>query len=72
MKLERPTYNTSPGGGTFPVFVSSVVFNGQSYIGDPAKSKKEAERMAARAVIESILGMHNLFYGYKPFSRTSY
>ncbi|XP_058087355.1 double-stranded RNA-binding protein 4-like [Magnolia sinica] len=57
MKLEKPTYNTSQTeGGLLPVFVSSLTFDGKSYTGAAGRNKKEAEQMAARAVILSILG----------------
>ncbi|XP_027331614.1 double-stranded RNA-binding protein 4-like isoform X2 [Abrus precatorius] len=56
LNLERPTYNTVQLEGVIPVFKSSLVFNGMSYTGEAAKSKKEAEQLAARAVILSILG----------------
>lgn len=57
MKMEKPTYTTSQAEGIFPVFISTSIFNGQTYTGGPAKNKKEAEQRAARAVIESILGL---------------
>ncbi|KAI8534576.1 hypothetical protein RHMOL_Rhmol10G0101300 [Rhododendron molle] len=56
MNLEMPTYTTIQPGGVLPVFVSNLVFNGATYTGDLAKSKKEAEQLAARAVIQSIMG----------------
>lgn len=57
MNLEMPTYTTIQPGGVLPVFVSNLVFNGATYTGDLAKSKKEAEQLAARAVIQSIMGI---------------
>ncbi|KAJ6803238.1 double-stranded RNA-binding protein 1-like [Iris pallida] len=60
MNFEKPTYTTSQGhGGLLPIFVSSSVFNGETFTGTPAKNKKEAEQMAARAVIESVLANSN-------------
>ncbi|XP_072998507.1 double-stranded RNA-binding protein 4-like isoform X1 [Typha latifolia] len=56
MNLDRPTYKTSQSEGLLPIFVSSVVFDGKSYLGGGGKNKKEAEQIAARTVIESILG----------------
>ncbi|RDX94787.1 Double-stranded RNA-binding protein 4, partial [Mucuna pruriens] len=56
LNLEGPTYNTVQQKGLLPVFKSSLVFNGTSYTGDAAKSKKDAEQLAARAAILSILG----------------
>lgn len=56
MNLEKPTYNTVRVEGLVPVFVSSLDFNGVHYTGEPSVTKKEAEQLAARAVILSILG----------------
>lgn len=58
MNLEMPTYNTIKAEGLLPVFMSSLVFNGVSYTGGNGKNKKEAEQLAARAVILSLVGMH--------------
>lgn len=55
MHLEKPAYNTIQPGGLIPVFVSTLVFNGVSYTGDKGRNKKEAEQLAARAIILSIL-----------------
>jgi dsRNA-specific ribonuclease len=43
--------------GLLPVFISSLVFNGVSYTGEAGRNKKEAEQLAARAVIVSLLGI---------------
>ncbi|CAJ1970833.1 unnamed protein product [Sphenostylis stenocarpa] len=56
LNLEGPTYNTVQQEGFLPVFISSLVFNGTSYTGDAARNKKDAEQLAARAAILSILG----------------
>ncbi|XP_057500282.1 double-stranded RNA-binding protein 4-like [Actinidia eriantha] len=56
MSLEKPTYKTIQPEGLLPVFVSSLVFNGVTYNGEPGRNKKEAEQLAARAVILSISG----------------
>lgn len=56
MNLEKPTYTTVQPEGLLPVFVSSLVFNGVTYTGDAGRNKKEAEQLAARTVILSILG----------------
>ncbi|KAK6913560.1 Double-stranded RNA-binding domain [Dillenia turbinata] len=53
---EKPTYDTVQSEGLLPIFVCSLVFDGVSYTGEPGKSKKEAEQLAARSVILSILG----------------
>lgn len=50
------TYDTSQSAATLPTFVSSLVLNGVTYVGDAGKSKKEAEQFAARSAILSILG----------------
>ncbi|GAV73133.1 dsrm domain-containing protein [Cephalotus follicularis] len=56
MNLARPTYSTIQSEAVLPRFVSTMVFNGVAYTGDAGKTKKEAEQLAARAVILSILG----------------
>jgi len=40
-----------------PVFRTSLDFNGTSYTGDPARTRKEAEQSAAQAAILSITGI---------------
>ncbi|KAA8530647.1 hypothetical protein F0562_005419 [Nyssa sinensis] len=55
MNLEKPAYETIQAEGLLPVFVSSLVFNGVTYTGNAGRNKKEAEQLAARAVILSIL-----------------
>ncbi|KAJ6796496.1 double-stranded RNA-binding protein 1-like [Iris pallida] len=60
MNFEKPTYTTyQEEGGPLPIFVSSSIFNGETFTGTPAKNKKEAEQMAARVVIESVLANSN-------------
>ncbi|XP_027938695.1 double-stranded RNA-binding protein 4-like [Vigna unguiculata] len=61
LHIEGPSYNTVQQqiGGVLPVFTSSLVFNGTSYTGDPARTKKEAEQSAAQAAILSIMGDSN-------------
>ncbi|XP_077244018.1 uncharacterized protein LOC143884375 [Tasmannia lanceolata] len=56
MNVEMPKYNTTQSEGLLPVFVSSLSFDGTSYTGGAGKNKKEAEQMAARTAIQSILG----------------
>ncbi|KAK9700244.1 hypothetical protein RND81_08G226200 [Saponaria officinalis] len=53
--LEKPTYDTVKLESALPLFVSSLVFDGVKYTGEPSVNKKEAEQLAARAVILSIL-----------------
>lgn len=54
MNLEKVTYSTVKLEGHL-FFRSSLVFNGKSYDGDPARTKKEAEQLAARKAIYSNL-----------------
>ncbi|TKY56729.1 Double-stranded RNA-binding protein 4 [Spatholobus suberectus] len=56
LNLEGPTYDTVQQEGLLPVFISSIVFNGTIYTGDAARNRKDAEQLAARAAILSILG----------------
>ncbi|KAK7821739.1 double-stranded rna-binding protein 1 [Quercus suber] len=56
MNLQKPIYNTVQTEGLPPVFISSLVFDGVCYNGEPGRNKKEAEQLAARAVILSHLG----------------
>ncbi|XP_075672416.1 uncharacterized protein LOC142641972 isoform X2 [Castanea sativa] len=56
MNLQKPIYNTVQTEGLPPVFISSMVFNGVCYNGEPGRNKKEAEQFTARAVILSHLG----------------
>ncbi|KAB5516697.1 hypothetical protein DKX38_027345 [Salix brachista] len=53
---EKPTYNSVQLPGPLPVFTSTLVFDGVSYTGDAGRNKKEAEQLAARTVILSLLG----------------
>ncbi|CAL5418203.1 unnamed protein product [Camellia sinensis] len=56
MHLEKPTYNTTRSVGLLPLRVSALVFNSVTYTGEAGKNK-EAEQLAARKVILSILGI---------------
>ncbi|OVA05827.1 Double-stranded RNA-binding domain [Macleaya cordata] len=56
MNLEKPTYTTTQSEGLLPVFISSLVFDGKTYTGTAGRNKKDAEQLAARTVIQSILG----------------
>ncbi|KAJ6752794.1 RIBONUCLEASE III [Salix koriyanagi] len=53
---EKPTYNSVQLPGPLPVFTSTLVFDGVSYTGDAGRNKKEAEQLAARTVILTLLG----------------
>jgi len=57
MKMELPTYTTSKSEGPLPTFITTVVFDGKNYRGGAGRSKKEAEQLGARTVIEWILGL---------------
>ncbi|KAL3813314.1 hypothetical protein ACJIZ3_014582 [Penstemon smallii] len=50
-----PSYITNQSKAILPIFTSSLVLDGVTYIGDAARNKKEAEQFAARAAILSIL-----------------
>lgn len=56
MNIPKPTYQTIQLDTPVPVFRSTLVFNDVSCTGDDSKSKKEAEQLAARAVILKYLG----------------
>ncbi|KAL4613866.1 hypothetical protein ACB092_07G012600 [Castanea dentata] len=56
MNLDKPTFNTVQPEGLLPDFISTSVFNGVCYTGTHGRNKKEAEQLAARAVIISLLG----------------
>ncbi|KAI3451827.1 hypothetical protein Pfo_008492 [Paulownia fortunei] len=55
MNLKAPTYVTNESKAVLPIFVSSLILNGITFIGDAGKNKKEAEQFAARAAVLSIL-----------------
>ena len=57
-KVTQPSYSVVnlEGLGPMIMFVASVFFDGNTYAGEVAKSKKNAEQKAARAAIKSILG----------------
>ncbi|XP_011097127.1 double-stranded RNA-binding protein 4 isoform X1 [Sesamum indicum] len=55
MNLQLPTYVTNESKAMLPIFVSSLVLNGVTYVGEAGKNKKEAEQFAARSAILSIL-----------------
>ncbi|XP_028102091.1 double-stranded RNA-binding protein 4-like [Camellia sinensis] len=59
MHLEKPTYNTTWSVGLLPLRVSALVFNSVTYTGEAGKNK-EAEQLAARKVILSILDTSDL------------
>ncbi|MBA0712632.1 hypothetical protein Golax_011719 [Gossypium laxum] len=56
MNHASPTYTTTQQDKFHPVYVSSLVFDGKTYRGEVAGSKKEAEQLVARIAIESLLG----------------
>ncbi|XP_021296460.1 double-stranded RNA-binding protein 4-like isoform X2 [Herrania umbratica] len=55
MNMEMPSYDTIQSEGLIPLFVSSLVFNGVTYSGKTGRNKKEAEQLAARATLLSLL-----------------
>ncbi|KAI3462604.1 hypothetical protein Pfo_019267 [Paulownia fortunei] len=57
MNLKPPTYVTNESKAMLPIFVSSLVLNGVTFVGDAGKNKKEAEQFAARSAILSILAI---------------
>ncbi|KAK8923829.1 Double-stranded RNA-binding protein 2 [Platanthera zijinensis] len=59
LKIDKPTYNTIQQRGLLSTFVSTVTFDGKTYVGFTGKSKKEAEQNAACTVIDSILANSN-------------
>ncbi|MBA0829571.1 hypothetical protein Goarm_014168 [Gossypium armourianum] len=56
MNHASPTYTTTQQDKFHPVYVSSLVFDGKTYRGEVAGSKKEAEQLVAWIAIESLLG----------------
>ena len=60
INLQMPIYNTVQTERLPAVFKSSLVFDGVCYNGEPGGKKKEAEQLAARAVILSHLGIFSL------------
>lgn len=57
MNLKRPLYTTNHHDGSVPIFQSTLVFDGVVYTGNLSRSKKEAEQLAARAAILSLIGI---------------
>ncbi|KAH7851525.1 hypothetical protein Vadar_012987 [Vaccinium darrowii] len=57
MNLEEPAFTTNPPAGFLPVFLPIVVFNGAAYTSEVGKNKRDAEQLAARAAILSIIGI---------------
>ncbi|EEF28216.1 conserved hypothetical protein [Ricinus communis] len=56
MNLRTPKYTTIQKEELRPVFISSLLFDGKTYTGEVCASKKEAEQLAAMAVIKTLLG----------------
>ncbi|GAB2238153.1 hypothetical protein Droror1_Dr00016055 [Drosera rotundifolia] len=55
MNMKLPVYTTKMSEGSIPSFTASLVFNDHEYTGEVGRNKKEAEQLAARATILSIL-----------------
>lgn len=60
MKMEQPTYTTSRAEGVVPIFFTSVVFGGKTYVGNAGRNKRDAEQFGARTVIQWLLGLFSL------------
>lgn len=58
-KTTWPKYSVASLVKPLTLFAATVVFDGNSYTGESAPNKKDAEQSAARAVIKSILAKHN-------------
>ncbi|CAM0947333.1 unnamed protein product [Alopecurus aequalis] len=60
-KATKPTYSVDRPEGLLPItmFVSSVSFAGNTYTGEAAMNKKDAEQKAARLAVKSILATNN-------------
>ncbi|XP_044402727.1 double-stranded RNA-binding protein 4 isoform X1 [Triticum aestivum] len=60
-KVDQPTYSADHPEGVSPMtlFVSSVLFAGNTYTGEAATCKKDAEQKAARVAVKSILATKN-------------
>ncbi|KAL6662026.1 hypothetical protein ACP70R_001410 [Stipagrostis hirtigluma subsp. patula] len=58
-KTSQPSYSVAPLEKPMTLFVASVVFDGKTYTGEAAVSKKDAEQKAARAAVKSILDTGN-------------
>ncbi|CAO2201593.1 unnamed protein product [Urochloa humidicola] len=58
-KTSWPSYSVDCLKKPCTMFVGSVLFDGNIYIGESASNKKEAEQNAARAAIKSILAADN-------------
>ncbi|KAI0492836.1 hypothetical protein KFK09_027112 [Dendrobium nobile] len=59
LKKDRPTYTTVQQDGLLPIFITTITFDGKTYVGLAGRSKKEAEQNAACVVIDSILANSN-------------
>ncbi|KAH0435233.1 hypothetical protein IEQ34_026643 [Dendrobium chrysotoxum] len=59
LKKDRPTYTTIQQDGLLPIFITTITFDGKTYVGFAGRSKKEAEQNAACVVIDSILANSN-------------
>jgi len=57
-----PKYSTklSESQGSLPVYVSTVIVGGKSFVSDGGRNKREAEQFAARTALQSLRGKHSL------------
>ncbi|KAL6900638.1 hypothetical protein ACP4OV_005314 [Aristida adscensionis] len=58
-KTNKPSFSVAPPEKPMTLFVASVVFDGNTYTGEAALNKKDAEQKAAHAAIKSILETGN-------------
>lgn len=59
LRIQLPTYNSVEYIEVIPYFLCTLDLNGTSYTGVAARRKNDAEELAARAAILSILGNSN-------------
>ncbi|WJX58707.1 hypothetical protein P8452_44133 [Trifolium repens] len=56
LHMKLPTYTTVEHKSVIPYFICTVDFNGTSYTGEAAGRKRDAENLAARSAIFSLIG----------------
>jgi hypothetical protein len=57
LHMKLPTYTTVEHKSVIPYFICTVDFNGTSYTGEAAGRKRDAENLAARSAIFSLIGI---------------
>lgn len=69
--IPLPIYSTNiKGESHVPVFVSTVEIEGQIFIGEEAKTKKNAEINAAKVAYNTLKERECLFFFFYAFVRT--